>query len=199
MKWKAGLIAVIALGLAALIGWFAYVKRVERELQADPVQAVTSFMKAAQTISSLMWEEEEREALKQELDEWKKAEGKTGKKAPLFFERYDLQDPSRLFVDKSRGKAAFGALLLFQFDSFTVEQKKSNGKSAVVDVSFVPLDILGLRQMMEGMGAPSGEIPERPIKVRFLLQRRWLAWYIVGVEGELQPLIEGFRGMRKFD
>ena len=69
------LITLVVILVIILGGWWkysSYVKGIKQGVQGDPVRTVNSFMNTAVKLSNLFWNEEEREAFRRELEEWKK-------------------------------------------------------------------------------------------------------------------------------
>jgi hypothetical protein len=185
------LVGLIVIAVIAFVIWTAYTARISRireGVQGDPVRTVKSFMNTAVKLSGLMWDEEKREALKADLEKWEE-----GDELPPSLEEYGIEDTSRLFSDESYGKAVAGIVCLYNFDSFSVEDQTVEEDAAMVQVSFLPTDILGLRDTVAALGAPPGETTNEPISVPFYLKKRGYRWYIVEIRGELAEAARAFR------
>jgi len=198
-KLIALLIVILVIILGAWWKYHSYVKGIKEGPQGDPVRTVNSFMNATEKFSNLIWDEEEREAFLKLLEEWKsKAEEGEEEAAREALQEYGIEDPSRLFEDRKYGKAAASILCLYQFDSFSIERPEIEKDKAIIEVKFLPQDILGIGQIMAAHGVPQRETKKEPILIPFHLKKHRHRWYIVEVKGELEPAIEAARRLRQY-
>ena len=196
------LIVLVVVVAVALIGvWWLYarhVKKIQNSAQGDPVRAVKAFMNTVTTLSTLLWNEDEREDVKQSLDEWKKSLAKDPEAPmPEALKKHGIQAPGPLFEDVEYGKAAMGMFLIYQFDAFSVSEKKVGGATADITVEFLPKDVLGIRKLVAAQGAPAGERRKEPVSAPFRLRRRGYRWHIVEIGGEMGKGIEAMARLRK--
>lgn len=199
MKKLISLVVILVIILGVWWKYSSYVKGIKEGVQGDPVRTVNSFMDAAVKFSTLLWNEEEREAIRKDLEKWQKGVEEGGKEeTPESFKKYGIQDPSRLFENRQYGKAAAAILCLFQFDSFSIEKREIEEDSAKIEVKFLPQDILGIGKIMAEAGVPKGERKEKPVYIPFHLKKHRHRWYIVGVRGELEQGIEATYRLRKY-
>jgi hypothetical protein len=197
MKKLITLIVILVIILGVWWKYYSCVKGIKEGHQGDPVRTVHSFMNTAEKFSTLIWDEEEREAFLKLLEEWKsKAEEGEEEAAREALREYGIEDPSRLFENRKYGKAAAGILCLYQFDSFSIEKREIEEDKAVIEVEFLPQDILGIGQIMAARGVPQRETKKEPILIPFHLKKHWHRWYIVEVKGELEPAIDAAQRLR---
>lgn len=191
MKRFTGLIIVAILLIAILSLYANHLGKIKARHQHDPVETVDAFMSAAAKISSLLWDQQARESLRSDLKAWKE-----GDDLPESLKQYGLQDPSLLFRDEKFGKAAFTTISLYHFDTYELRPTSAGKAKTVVQVTFVPYDFMGIRQTVSALGAPQQQAEPKPVDARFRLEKKWGAWYIVGVEGELSDAMRAFKGLR---
>lgn len=197
MKKFITLLVILAIILGVWWKYSSYVKSIKEGVQGDPVRTVNSFMNTTVKFSNLLWNEEEREAALKELEKWRKAAEEGEEEAAReALKKYGIEDPSRLFKNKKYGKASVGVICFFQFDSFTTEKRELGEDSAIIEVKFLPQDILGIGKIMAELGVPKGESKKKPIFIPFHLRKHWHRWYIVDVKGELEPAIDAAYRLR---
>ncbi len=191
----AAVVAAVALGMYGL--YAAHVRKIQRSVQGDPVRTVNAFMGTAAKLSTLMWDEEERENVRRALKQWEESsEQKDAVEAAELLKQYGIQSPAPLFHEEKYARAAIGILCFFRFDSFALTDKNVQEDKAVVTAEFVPEDVLGLKSLVSKMGAPVPETRKKPVSVSFHLERRGHRWYIIEIGGELSQLIEAARKLR---
>ena len=169
------LITLVVILVIILGGWWkysSYVKGIKQGVQGDPVRTVNSFMNTAVKFSNLFWNEEEREAFRRELEEWKKQAEEGEEEAALeSFKEYGLKDPSHLFKNREYGKAVATILCFFQFDSHSIEKREIEEDSAKIEVKFLPQDFMGIGKIMAEAGVPQREKKEKPVFIPFHLKK----------------------------
>lgn len=188
--------AVLIVGAFCLWRYMAQVKRSPR---GDPERAVKGFMDSAVRINGLVWDEKERENLRENLEAWLRSREADNGEPPEILAMYDMGDPTRFFVRADHGKAVLSSLVLYEFDEYEIRKPIVTGTAAQVDVVFWPKDILGLKQAVTEMGAPVEESESRPLSLTFHLRKKYLTWSVTHVEGDLTPLAESLERMRQFE
>jgi hypothetical protein len=188
---------VIIVVAVAAGGWWAYssyVNGIKNGPQGDPERAVRTFMETAQTFSGLLWNSEVQASIRRDLEAWEKASEEGDAEMPESLRELGLEDPRPLFRDERLGKAALGTFSLFSFDSYSIGRtnvRKDN--TATVYVSFAPYDFMGMRQALSGLGSQQDMFQQKPVDARFELRKRWHAWEIEKLEGQVTDLTRAFR------
>jgi len=196
------LITLVVILVIILGGWWkysSYVKEIKQGVQGDPVRTVNSFMNTAVKFSNLFWNEEEREAFRRELEEWKKQSEEGEEEASLeSFKEYGLKDPSHLFKNSEYGKAVATILCFFQFDSYSIEKTEIEEDSAKIEVKFLPQDFMGIGKIMAEASVPQRERKKKPVSIPFHLKKHRHRCYIVGIKGELERFTEATYRLRQY-
>lgn len=197
MKKPTAFIVVIAV-IAAGVGYayWSHVNEIRQGPQGEPVRCVETFMGTAQKISALLWDEQVRDELKADLRRWTSAKEEGERSLPESLEQYGLHDPDTFFKKERFGRATVSALCLFHFTSYDVQPARIGSATASVDVTFTPLDVLGLRRLTTSLGVPQQAQEPKPVRARFRLRKYGHAWYIDGIEGELSQAISAFGRLR---
>jgi hypothetical protein len=189
---------IVVVVLVAAAGWWAYsshIDSIKNGPQGDPVRTVETFMNTVQTFSGLLWKADVQENLRRDLEAWQQASKDGDAEMPESLKQLGMADPAPLFSDERFGKNVLGSLVLFEFDSYSVQRTSIRDDSATVHVSFVPLDIMGMRSAMSGLGAQQSTLGDKPVEARFELKKHWHTWRIEDMGGQAADLTRPFRGL----
>lgn len=198
MAKPTNLVLILVVAVAIWGVYAAYVSRIESGPQGDPVRAVEAFMNATAKVSTLLWDEQALESLRNDLKAWQEAAKEGDAEMPESLKNYGLEDLSGLFTDERYGKAALTALSLYHFDSFSADPSHVGENTATVTVTFIPHDFMGLRRTVSQLGAPESPRREEPVTARFQLKKKWHAWYIEDIQGQMTDVIGGFERLRRY-
>ncbi|HIE43409.1 MAG TPA: hypothetical protein EYP78_01255 [Candidatus Omnitrophica bacterium] len=198
------IVGLIIVGGIVFAIWFSYsssVKNSQRGPQGTPEKTVSNFMLRAEKMSNLIWKQEEREKVRNLLREWQNVKEEDTEKQKEIAEKLEalgIEDPTPLFKDENYAKIAFGVFCLFKFGNYKVEEPKINKNSAQVEVSFSPVDFLGLKATLEGLTGKKSPQRKEPSQILFHLEKRFHKWYITEIGGEEGRLINASYRLRKY-
>lgn len=183
-----GLIVFILIVLIGVGAWnYFQMKRLE-DVPTDVYLTIETFMKTTKKMSNLIWDEEKRDALKKDLEEWSKAEDRT--KLPENFKEYQIGDVTTLFLDRRYGKAALTTLCFYEVDSFNIKDIEIETTKARANVEFITSDFLGLGRVFSKLEARKQGERIRPTLITFRLKNQKGHWFIDKLEGEVAKLID---------
>jgi len=194
------LIGILAAAAALGLGLWWYAATRSPGVQGDPESTVTAFMSRSAAMSSLLWDEDTRQELKDALNQWRKGgEGKEVDQARKTLKEYGIEDITPLFADERYAMAADGAFCFYHFDddSFAIASSTAREETATVEVAFQPKDVFGLNRAMAALGVPGSARQPEPISVPFHLKKRRGKWYIEDIGGQLGKGIAAVRLMQK--
>ena len=187
-------VAVVAVGLAAGAWWYSTTR--SPGVQGDPESTVTAFMTRSAAMSSILWDEDTQQELKDALDQWRqKDEGEEAERARKTLKEYGIEDVSPLFQDEEYARAAAGGFCVYYFgqDSFAIASGTAREETATVEVAFQPKDIFGLNRTMAALGVPGSSRQPEPMTVPFRLRKHGRKWYIEDIGGQLGQAISAVR------
>lgn len=189
-----GFIVFVVIVALAFLGYNYWMNKKAADVPISPYLSIEEFYKTTAKMSKLIWDEEENAKFKQELKTWAQAED--GGDFPQSLKKYDITDPSILFLDAEYGKHAFGTLCLYEIESYDIEQAQvDNGKASVKTV-FISSDFMGLGKAMSSLSsAQQKKKTENELTFRLVEKRGH--WYIDRLEGKAAELAEHTYRLRK--
>ena len=191
-------VAVVAVGLGVGAWWYSTTR--SPGVQGDPESTVTAFMTRSAAMSSILWDEDTQQELKDALDQWRQNdEGEEAERARKTLKEYGIEDVSPLFQDEEYARAAAGGFCFYYFDqdSFAIVSSAGREETATVEVAFQPKDVFGLNRAMAALGVPGSSRQPEPIAVPFRLKKRRGKWYIEDIGGQLGKAVSAVRLLQR--
>lgn len=191
-------LVVVAVALVLGLWWYAATR--SPGVQGDPASTVTAFMTRSAAMSSILWDEDTQQELKDALDQWRQDdEGEEAERARKTLKEYGIEEVSPLFKDEDYARAASGGFCFYYFDqdSFAIVSSAGREEAATVEVAFQPKDVFGLNRAISALGVPGSSRQPEPMIVPFRLKKHRSKWYIEDIGGQVGKAVSAVKLLQR--